>query len=376
MQLTLATAQTPDLARLSLVTAVPTGTLDFSTVFSAELQANVPIETVTAVIPPPQVSKWEPFIAPETLVEPRNITCVPPLIDVADPVDIKVASKPVASVEELEKSSLELPVDDNDRTEPQAMTQLTHLVAPEPIILLQPTPVPPIADTESDPVGAPVQSMPDSNESHSPASTKRRQGAVPTLSTSQTAAPAIAMAQVDDPGRPVPLTNPDEPLRADYFGARQLELPPVAEPKLPSVVIRPEPAAPVEHLLTALSQGDPAERQWLETVIRDVSAATSKTGNFRFRVDPDGLGKIMIERTADRLEIGVAETRSLTLVEAARPQVLAGAAALGVPVSTSSVVLDQSGSRQRGEAPSRPQIEIEQQEDVARDNTSHAGRYA
>jgi hypothetical protein len=135
--------------------------------------------------------------------------------------------------------------------------------------------------------------------------------------------------------------------------------------------------APADRLFAALAHQEPADREWLDTVIRDVATvAAGKAGNIRFRVEPEGYGKMTIEQTADRLEISVSDPRSLVLAEAARPQVLAGAAALGLPVAGASVVLDQSGHRSRDDARQRQQIEHRDAEEVSESGAPASGRYA
>jgi hypothetical protein len=166
-------------------------------------------------------------------------------------------------------------------------------------------------------------------------------------------------------------------VQSDLTLALLPELPtPPTDIKTPLAPGRLASTGPVEQQFAALSHRDPIEQQWLETVIRDVSAIVSKTGDVRFRVEPDGFGRITIERTADRLDIGVSEARSLAVVEAARPQVLAGALALGVPVSASSVVFDQSGARHRGDAPPHKKIELGLSEEDGENAAFDTGRYA
>jgi hypothetical protein len=158
---------------------------------------------------------------------------------------------------------------------------------------------------------------------------------------------------------------------------------PMLDHVIPAVEVgRPWPTAdspntaPVERLLAALSHDGLAERQWLDTVIRDVATVAVKSADVRFRVEPEGYGRMTIERTADRLEISVLEPRAMVVAEAARPQVLAGAAVLGVPVAGATVVLDQSGQRSREDARQRQQMEHRDADEVSEDHLANIGRYA
>lgn len=154
------------------------------------------------------------------------------------------------------------------------------------------------------------------------------------------------------------------------------QIAPATEAGRPTLAIALPGNIPVERLLAALSQDSPTERQWLDTVIRDVASVAVKSGDVRFRVEPDGLGRMTVERTADRLEISVSEPRAMVIAEAARPQVVAGAATLGAPVAGATVVLDQSGQRSREDARQRQQIEHRDADDAGENHATQIGRYA
>jgi hypothetical protein len=340
---------------------------DFSAVFDSEVATASPVAVlqIEAAIAKPIMPL--PMVAPPTIAAPAL-----PLFDPAMPDEGAVAKQAVAEEDSENSASDDLPVLDLVQSTLRAMAFLTAL--PVPLSANVPVPVR-LPDTHPKsvlllPDAAPVSVRPSVQPSRLPMAVENASPLalpVPDMVTALAATKGHGKSHEAD----VPALGADP--KVPHF--TDLAVLP-AEPRAQLAPVRPASSIPAEQLFASLSRRDPVDRQWLDTVIRDVSGVASKTGDVRFRVEPDGFGRITIERTADRLEIGVSEARSLAVVEAARPQVLAGAVALGVPVSTSSVVLDQSGARHRGDAPTRQQIELGQSEDMVEDPASDAGRYA
>jgi hypothetical protein len=350
------------------ITALPGAAIpDFSTVFDSEVATATTVVVVEAGLPiaAPVVP------VPPGAARPANAPVPPPFAQIV-PVDEESIEPDTSTISKDDKDSIapiDLPDVDLAQTTFRAMSFWTELPSPPtqnvaaPVIVAPKNAaapsLPDILSVSVRPSLQPAQLRPALEKAPSRAG---QMVADPTELSAAKTHGTIHEAEI------APLTM--EP--AQFAGMSVL--PADIKPQLAAV--RPAPSTPVDQLFVALSRRDPIDRQWLETVIRDVSGTASKTGDVRFRVEPEGFGKITIERTADRLEIGVSEARALAVVEAARPLVLAGASALGVPVFTSSVVLDQSGARHRNDATPRQQIDLGRSEEVIDDTASDAGRYA
>ncbi|WP_293880923.1 hypothetical protein [Sphingomonas sp.] len=321
---------------------ISTETVDFATVFDAETLVATTAAEIGDPSPVPTPNHPAPAIAVKFDVA------------VADTVG---ASFPVAKPGQGQT----LLLDTENRDEPLVTDEPVDLpilpfqtppalqvTQPAPLELMpvnpQPSPLPPASFAKAK-LGEAVPTMRDTSPPLKPGDT-----------TTVALAPSEALVEV------VPVRPP--------------EIPVALAAALSAPLVQPARTHPAEQIFAVLARQDPAETRWLDTVIRDVSALAAKSGDVRFRVEPEGYGRITIERTADRLEIGVSETRALAAVDAARPLVLAGAAALGAPISAAMVLLDPSGSRGRDEARPRLQIEIGQVNDSEDDAAADAGRYA
>ncbi|MDB5701136.1 MAG: flagellar hook-length control protein FliK [Sphingomonadales bacterium] len=151
---------------------------------------------------------------------------------------------------------------------------------------------------------------------------------------------------------------------------------PNADPEPLPDPLRPQQTVSLDRLLAVMVQNGAADRQWLDTVIGDVKASAASNGDVRFQVEPEGFGKMTIDRTVDHLKIGVTDAHNLAVVEAARVHVLAGAHALGAPVSAATIFHEQPGFRDRSDHRPRPPIEHRTNEDEGEQGSSESGRYA
>ncbi|MDB5713239.1 MAG: flagellar hook-length control protein FliK [Sphingomonadales bacterium] len=192
----------------------------------------------------------------------------------------------------------------------------------------------------------------------------------------QETAPRIAAPQIAQPES----VTPPQTLAA----MPDLATPPVV-PAVSIASANPEPlpdtprlqqTAPLDRLFAVIAQSGAADRQWLDTVIGDVKASGAPNGDVRFQVEPEGFGKVTIDRTADHLKIGVTDAHNLAVVEAARVHVLTGAQALGAPVSAATIFHDQPGFRDRADHRPRAPIEHRSQDDGGEQGSPEAGRYA
>ncbi|CAN5312279.1 hypothetical protein BH09PSE3_BH09PSE3_09690 [soil metagenome] len=296
---------------------------------------------------------------------PVEVTVVPPVVPAINVVTVLDLS-PVDTAMRQGKATVEPGVSEQplSDTPPETDAGLL-LVAAVPLLPVQQQPLTAVAP--------PIASVPAKVDL--PRLTPSHHATRAATDRSANATPADAVIPAAPTEHPVPEVPPAASVQATPFHPGTFQ--PTTEIRQGQPIAAPSAqSAPVQQLFEALARRDTVDGQWLDTVIRDVSVAASKTGDVRFRVEPDRMGGITIERTADRLEIGVSEARSLAVVEAARPQILAGALALGVPVSASSVVHDQSGFRHREDARPRQQIEHRQAEDDGEDAASDAARYA
>ncbi|AYJ85232.1 flagellar hook-length control protein FliK (plasmid) [Sphingomonas paeninsulae] len=132
---------------------------------------------------------------------------------------------------------------------------------------------------------------------------------------------------------------------------------------MPNASAVPGAAVPVgTQLLNAMARANGVDQQWLEGVATDIERS-SQNGDVRFKLQPADLGNISVSIAHDgvssHLTIAVAEPRALSVVAQAHHQMVAGALALGVPISGASVSLDQSSADRRSSGErARRRIEI------------------
>jgi hypothetical protein len=337
--------------------AVLTSGVDFAAVLGVEMSVDIP---------------GAPAVC-------ENIAVVPKAVALSTAAVIGKVEGQIADEPETEAPGLDLPDDTRrigapaDRADVQPLNVVADIAVMVMAVLPKPAPIPTAVNAKT------------ADEPRSSAQVPA-EGRV-TLSLFKMSSPAVA--KVRTPGKiaePVTVARTlevpvalDLPFAGTEHGATRVPVhfaPPVEGGGGPPAAISPT-SAPVERLLAALAHKEPAERQWLDTVIRDVaSVAGGKSGEVRFRVEPDGYGRMTVERTAERLEISVSEPRSMIIAEAARPQVLAGAAALGVPVAAATVVFDQSSQRGREDARPRQNIEHRDAEEARESGSADSGRYA
>jgi hypothetical protein len=357
----------------SALTSAPTDTAGFAAVFSIEMAVSV------AEVSP----KVADFVAPPVIAEPYSIPI---------PASSLIIGSPLrgSSVQSCTGTDL-VEVDEDADSDPPSLNAdiVQGALAPLSIGNTLPVVVPVVAlvphsalapglpatgpDVVSEDRSGSLAQLPVTRRSL-PLPPKMAHSAGPKISAeigdaSQAAIVRTAEAEVAPEIRLVRSKYAAVPL------VERFDAPIAGERPVPTVALSSH--TPVDRLFAALAHREPADHQWLDTVIRDVATvATGKTGDIRFRVEPEGYGKMTIEQTADRLEISVSDPRSLVLAEAARPQVLAGAVALGVPVAGASVVLDQSGHRSREDARQRQQIEHRDAEEARESGSLASGRYA